>query len=249
MIDPIGSMAAIVAERSAVASTDALGVVASPTATGGRVLVLIDGQNEPVECETVTTVNAGDRVALSIRGGTATVTGNLTNRATDAKTFADAMREIGASANCIEQTDEGLMIGNKDASGNWYGALALITSTGFNIVRASGEVLSSYTGSQIKLGGCVIRSGDEAVGDGLNIYSEDGIIRVSAKPYAEGSAGTASKTRPPLVEVDGSSVTLKVEYFPEGVEPGSGSKKSNRVVVDDTGIHLYGDLYHNDVKM
>lgn len=218
-------------------------------AEDGELRVLKDGAASSVALSGTVSVNEGDRVAIEERFGRTYVTGNLTNRATDAKTFADAMRAIGASANCIEQTDEGLMIGNKDASGNWYGALALITSTGFNIVKADGTVLASYTGSQIALGGCIMRSGDEAVGDGLNIYAEDGIIRVSAKPYAEGGAGAASKTRPPLVEVDGSSVTLKVEYFPEGAEPGSVPKKSNRVVVDETGIHLYGDLYHNGVKM
>lgn len=244
----VSSMARILAGgKGSAAAPEAVGtVVEGPSAGGpaGLVLVAFDGSDAATPCESVTGVNAGDRVRVALSGGRAVVTGNLTSRATDSKAFARTLGDIPAAINCIKQTDQGLEIGNTDADGNFVGSRTLLGDSLY-FLGPGDEVLGEFADNRIRLSECEIEYVGEGELTGLNIFSHASVTRLSCSRPITGEAGSSMRASPPMVEITGSEARMSVGYLVKDSEGGISGSDSNSIVVSADGTDIYGPVRVN----
>ncbi len=245
------SMARILAGgKGPAAIPEAVGTVVEGPSAGGAaplVLVALDGSDSATPCESVTGVNAGDRVRVALSGGRAVVTGNLTSRATDAKAFARTLGDIPASVNCIKQTDQGLVVGNIDGAGNFVGTRTMLGDALY-IIGPDGAVLGEFSSDGIYIGGCEIAVTDEGELQGMNIYSSLGSVYISARKFPFATAGSSLHPTPPAINVTEDSVSMSVGYMRTD-ETGVIGAGAHSIVLNEDGIFMAGNVYANGKKL
>lgn len=248
-MDPVTALASAPAGANVPGS--ALGV--ARVSHDGAVKVLVDGAAEPIECRSVTMVNDGDRVRVSTVDGSLTVTGNLSERATDARTFRRAMDSIEVAVNCVVQTDEGVVIGNMGPDGAWRGTRALVGNDSFDLIGQDGDLLASYAYDGISVGTFGVSSnsilGSDGDADGseeyTNIFSTIGALRISSSKIHEKPPGTAgSWFRNAEIIVGSGSVSMQCNRMVDGNFNGD----HNRFWMDRDGFYFEGNVYFNGVK-
>lgn len=225
---------------------EAVGTVVEGPSAGGAaplVLVAIDGADDATPCESVTGVNAGDRVRVALSGGRAVVTGNLTSRATDAKAFARTLGDIPAAVNCIKQTEQGLVVGNTDGAGNFVGSRTLLGESLY-FIGPDGTVLGEFSSEGIYIGGCEIAVQDEGEFQGMNIYSSLGSVYISARKFPLGTAGSSMRSTPPAINVTESAVSMSVGYVRTD-ETGVVGSGAHSITLSSDGISLNGAVRVN----
>lgn len=202
----------------------------------GETMVQIDGASIATPCATTVTVNDGDRVIVKIKGHRAVITGNEGSPAVDSRR-AEAIEVIAKSAmeaqRYVEQTDEGLVIGNK-AGGEWSGVRVVIDGDSFDIVDGGGDRVASYAAQRIRLGECLIALHEDDDGEAMNIFSGLGRVIVSASRYEQppGEEGDVPQALPASLVIEEKSIRATVDV------PGAAAG----VVVDEEGTHFSGPV-------
>lgn len=217
----------------------------------GRTMVLLPGAESPTPCRSTVTLNDGDRVTVRIDGHRATVTGNMTNRAVDGAAFQRGLASVAGASNYIEPTPDGLLIGDRKEDGSYDGYQLLAGNDAFYLLDEGGEVAAYFGKSKW--------SGSES--PALDVFSGTGVVRIRSSRFEElpdGIAGAAMRVEPPTVEIrdrtvdDGgeevfpASISLAVEYDPEGMEPGN--KRRTSISVSPGRVDVEGDLYVNGIR-
>ena len=235
-------------------------VAGTAKVVGGDTLVLIDGAEAATPCSTTVGVNDGDRVIVKVKNHRAVIVGNEGSPAVDSKKGAEIegiARAALESARCIEATDEGLIVGNKDAAGKWVGLRVRIDEDSFDILDAGGGVLASYGAGTIKLGNCEMVSEFGNAWYGLKLKSSRGTIWLTTSgddlrewlqeqnPSMPGIDNPGFlESSVPGIQVSGFGVEISAPK--NSVENGELVTEAVRSIsVDGDGVHIDGPLYVN----
>lgn len=210
--------------------------------TEGGPMLLLKGSSIPAPFKSTVGVNEGDRVMVRASDHSYTVTGNLTNPATDSATFARTVADIPA-VNCIKQTDRGLLVGSTDENGKFVGSQTLLGDSLY-FIGQDGTVLGEFSSDGIYIGGCEIAVTDEGELQGMNIYSSLGSVYISARKFPFATAGSSLCPTPPAINVTEDSVSVSVGYMRTD-ETGVIGAGAHSIIVSPDGIDLNGTVRAN----
>ncbi|MDO5539003.1 MAG: hypothetical protein Q4F83_02860 [Eubacteriales bacterium] len=141
---------------------------------GDNTYVRLDGTDSLTPVSMAMDAEHGDRVIVTVKNHTATITGNISSPAS-ARTATKFMK----------LTDDGLVIGELDEDGNPVGSHTLTGSNSYNIVDENGTVVGTFSGTMINLGnGMAVMTVNEInLGKGKAIFATDHAELASGAAY------------------------------------------------------------------
>lgn len=137
--------------------------------SGESIYVKIDGTDSLTPVSLTMDARDGDRVLVMIKNHTATIIGNVSSPAS-ART-ADSFMKL---------TEDGLVVGRLDESGNPVGTSSLIAPGTYHVVDEKGNRVASFSANTIRLGGS--DKSEILLCNGVGwIRLEEGVLTVQGK--------------------------------------------------------------------